>query len=202
MSTEPHHRYTLEEYFALELASEDKYEFWDGEVYCMSGASLAHNQIARNLGTVIDTQLRERGCQTFPSDLRVKVPHYPPYRYPDLTALCGEPMIEQVGGLDVLVNPVLIIEVLSPSTEAFDRGDKFTYYKSIESFGEYLLIAQHRPHVTQLVKSEQGLWTHAEYNHLTDVVRCACVPCHLDLREIYRDVDFNRASQPRPQNRS
>lgn len=192
MATQLEHRCTLEEYFALELTSEEKYEFWNGEVYGMSGASLAHNQIVRNLGTALDTQLRERGCQTFPSDLRVKVPDYPPYRYPDLTALCGNPVIEQMGGLDVLTNPGLIVEVLSPSTEAFDRGDKFTRYKSIPSFSEYLLIAQHRPHLTQLVRGENGLWMHAEYNALTDVARCASVPCHLDVQEIYRDVEFNR----------
>lgn len=197
MSTEPQHRYTLEEYFALELASEEKYEFWDGNIWSMSGASVEHNLIAINTGTELRLQLRERGCIVFPSDMRVKVPDYPPYRYPDLVALCGKPSVEKIGGLDALVNPVLIIEVLSPSTEAFDRGDKFTYYKSIESFGEYLLIAQHRPHVTQLVKSERGLWTHAEYNHLTDVVQCASVPCRLDLREIYRDVDFNPAGPTR-----
>ncbi len=202
MSTQSAHRYTLEEYFALELASEEKHEFWDGGVWCMSGASLAHNQIVRNIGTALDTQLRERGCQTFPSDLRIKVPDYPPYRYPDLTALCGEPLIEQIGGLDTLVNPSLIVEVLSPSTEAFDRGDKFTYYKSIPSFSEYLLVAQHRPHVTQLARGENGVWTYAEYNQLTDAVQCASIPCRLDLREIYRDVVFNRDTQPLSHHRS
>ncbi|MDQ3650145.1 MAG: Uma2 family endonuclease [Acidobacteriota bacterium] len=198
MSSQPQHRYTLEEYFALELASEEKYEFWNGNVWCMSGASLAHNQIARNVGTALDTQIRERGCQVFPSDMRVKVPAHPPYRYPDLTALCGGPKVEQVNGLDLLANPALIIEILSPSTEAFDRGDKFTFYKSIPSFSEYLLVAQHRPHVTRLVRGDQGLWTHAEFNSLTDIVQCASVPCRLALQEIYRDVDFDPAGQPGP----
>lgn len=192
MSTQPGHRYTLEEYFALEHASEEKYEFWNGEVFCMSGASLAHNQIARNLGTQLDTELRTRGCQSFPADLRVKVPAYPPYRYPDLTALCGAPEIEQVGGLDMLLNPAMIIEVLSKSTEAFDRGDKFTYYKSIASFSEYLLVAQHRPHVSQFVRQEKGVWAFMEFNDLTETVRCASVPCVLSLSEIYRDVTFDK----------
>jgi Uma2 family endonuclease len=190
MSSQPSHAYTLEEYFALELSSDEKYEFWNGEVFCMSGASLAHNQIARNIGTQLDTQLRARGCQSFPADLRVKVPSYPPYRYPDLTALCGQPEIERMGGLDMLVNPALIIEVLSSSTEAFDRGDKFTYYKSIASFSEYLLIAQHRPHVSQFVRRENGVWSFMEFNDLSESVRCASVPCVLALTEIYRDVVF------------
>ncbi len=197
MSTQLTQHYTLEEYFALELASEEKYEFWNGEVFCMSGASLAHNQIAINIGTEARMQLRERGCQVFPSDLRVKVPSYPPYRYPDLTALCGQPKIEKIGGLDMLVNPTLIVEVLSPSTEAFDRGDKFTYYKSIASFNEYLLIAQHRPHVSQFIKQDNGIWTFMEFNALTDKVQCASVPCVLALSEIYRDVTFESASDVR-----
>lgn len=195
MSLQPKHRYTLEEYFALELASEEKYEFWAGEVFCMSGASLAHNRIARNLGTALDMQLSARGCEVFPADMRIKVPSYPPYRYPDLTALCGQPEIERVSGLDVLVNPALIVEVLSPSTEAFDRGDKFTYYKSIASFSEYLLIAQHRPHVSQFVKQEDGVWTFREFNEMTDTVQCASVPCVLSLSEVYRDVTFESVTR-------
>lgn len=195
MSSQPIHKYTLEEYFALELASDEKCEFWKGEVFCMSGASLAHNQITMNIGSEARMQLREHGCQVFPSDLRVKVPAYPPYRYPDLTALCGQPEIEKLGGLDVLVNPTLIIEVLSKSTEGLDRGDKFTYYKSIASFNEYLLVAQHRPHVSQFVRQDNGLWTFLEFNDLDDTVRCASVPCALALREIYRDVTFDQTER-------
>ncbi|MDQ3586424.1 MAG: Uma2 family endonuclease [Acidobacteriota bacterium] len=195
MTSQPEHRYTLEEYFALELSSEEKYEFWDGRVFCMGGASLAHNQIARNLVTLLDNQLRERGCQTLPADMRIKVPAYLPYRYPDLTALCGRPEIEVVGGLEILTNPALIVEVLSPSTEAFDRGDKFTYYKSIQSFSEYLLVAQHRPHVSQFIKRENGVWAFIEFNDLADVVRCSSVPCELALSEIYRNVTFEGAAR-------
>lgn len=197
MSSQPSHKYTLEEYFELEHASEERYEFWNGEVFCMTGASLAHNRILMNLGTEIHTQLRERGYHVFPADLRIKVPAYPPYRYPDLTALCDAPEIEQAGGLDMLVNPALIVEVLSSSTEAFDRGDKFTYYKSIPSFSEYLLVAQHRPHVSQFIKGENGAWTFMEFNDLTERVRCASVPCVLTLKEIYRDVVFETAAHER-----
>jgi len=191
MSSQPQGKYTLEEYFTLELASGEKYEFWNGEVFCMSGASLAHNQITMNIGTEASVQLRAHGCQVLPADMRVKVPTYPPYHYPDLTALCGQPEIEQLGELDMLVNPALIIEVLSKSTEGFDRGDKFTYYKSIASFSEYLLVAQHRPHVSQFVRQENGVWTFMEFNDLTEQVRCASVPCVISLSEIYRDVTFD-----------
>lgn len=195
MSSQPSHKYTLEEYFALELASEEKYEFWNGEVFCMSGVSLAHSQIESNLVSGLRNQLNAHGCRVFPANLRVKVPKYPPYRYPDLTALCGSPEIENDNGLDMLVNPTLIVEVLSKSTEGFDRGDKFTYYKSIPSFSEYLLVAQHRPHVSQFIRQESGVWTFMEFNDLADAVRCASVPCALALSEIYRDVTFDETAR-------
>ena len=136
MSALPRRRYTLEEYFALELASEEKYEYWNGEVFVMSGASPQHERIVRNLLTGAEIALGERPCEVFPPNLRVKVPAAPPYRYPDLTGLCGAPIYENIGGVDALTNPMLIAEVLSPSTEAFDRGDKFTRYQSIPSFCE------------------------------------------------------------------
>jgi Uma2 family endonuclease len=201
MTAIPKTSYTLQEYIELEKNSEEKFEYWDGNVWTMSGASLEHNQITRNLGTEFDIQLRGKSCQSFPADMRVKVPSYPPYRYPDLTALCGKVITEKFEGLDLLVNPQLIVEVLSPTTEAFDRGDKFTYYESIESFIEYLLVAQRRPHVTQYVKQESGLWLRADYTSLTDVVECLSVPCRFSLNAIYRDVVFPDAQQ-RNQNES
>lgn len=182
--------YSLEEYIELEKSTNEKFEFFDGNVWSMSGATTSHNRIVRNLNTEVDLQLREKGCEAFPSDMRVKVPAYSPYRYPDLTALCGKPIIENLNGLDLLVNPSLIIEVLSDSTEAFDRGDKFSYYKSIESFTEYLLIAQHRPHVTQFVKHGDGFWMNLEFNDLNDTVELKSVPCRLALSAIYRGVSF------------
>ncbi len=182
--------YSLEEYIELEKSTNEKYEFFDGNVWSMSGASFPHNRIVQNLNVEVELQLREKGCQSFPSDMRVKVPAYSPYRYPDLTALCGKPFIENLNGLDLLVNPSLIIEVLSDSTEAFDRGDKFSYYKSIESFTEYLLIAQHRPHVSQFVKHGDGFWMNLEFNDLRDTVELKSVPCRLALSAIYRGVNF------------
>jgi len=122
--------------------------------------------------------------------MRIKVPEYPPYRYPDLTALCGNPEIEKIGEIDMLLNPQLILEVLSDSTEAFDRGDKFSYYKSIESFSEYVLVAQHRPHVSQFVKHGDGFWMNLEFNDLQDTIELKSVPCGLPLSDIYRGVSF------------
>ena len=187
---QPKQIYTLEDYLELEKSTNEKFEFFDGEVWSMSGASFGHNRIVQNLNFEVELQLREKGCQSFPSDLRVKVPDYPPYRYPDLTALCGKAEIEKIGGIDMLVNPQLIVEVLSDSTEAFDRGDKFSYYKSIESFTEYLLVAQHRPHVSHFVKHGDGFWMNLEYNDLSEEIELKSVPCKLSLKAIYRDVSF------------
>lgn len=187
---QPKQVYSLEDYFELEKSTNEKFEFWDRNVWSMSGASFAHNQIVMNLSLEVGSKAREKGCYAFPSDLRIKVPAYPPYRYPDLTALCGKAEIEKIGGIDVLVNPQLIVEVLSDSTEAFDRGDKFSYYKSIESFSEYLLIAQHRPHVSQFIKHGDGFWMQLEFNDLSDVIKLKSVPCELSLKAIYRDISF------------
>lgn len=196
MSTRPRRHYTLEEYFALELAAEEKYEYFDGEVFAMSGASPEHEEVIGNLYTILRQRARQKGCRVFLSGLRVKVPNMPPYRYPDLTALCDAPRYERIGGVDALVNPSLIVEVLSPSTEAYDRGDKFTHYKSIESFTEYLLIAQHRPHATRFVKQANNLWTQEEFNDLGDTLRLITLDCELSLRDLYEGVEFPPVALP------
>lgn len=183
--------YSLEEYIELEKSTDEKFEFWNGNVWSMAGASPNHNRIVQNLNIEVGLQLREKGCESFPSDMRIKVPAYPPYRYPDLTALCGEAEFENLLGQDLLVNPQLIVEVLSDSTEAFDRGDKFSYYKSIKSFTEYLLVAQHRPHVSQFIKHGDGFWINLEFNDLTEIVELKSVPCKLALSDIYRNVSFS-----------
>src|SRR3989440_7485426 len=152
MSAQTKPRYTLEEYFELERKSEERYEYWDGEVFCMSGVSPEHDQIESNLNFHLRAKLTGRNCRVFLANMRIKVPSAPPYRYADLSALCGEAQFEEIGGVRAVTNPTLMIEVLSSSTEAYDRGDKFTHYKSISSFNEYLLVAQHRPHVTQFFR--------------------------------------------------
>ncbi len=194
MTAQPKKLYSLEEYFELEKSKNEKFEYWEGKVWSMSGARFAHNLISRNLNTELDTSLRERGCFVLPSEMRIKVPAYPPYRYPDMTVLCGTPEIEMIGGIEMLVNPQLIVEILSDSTEAFDRGDKFTYYKSIKSFSEYLLVAQHRPHVSQFVKHGDGFWANFEFNDLGDTVELRSVGISLRLTSIYRDVTFPEPS--------
>ena len=191
MASDPKRHYTLEEYLALERDSEAKYEYWNGEVYAMSGGSLAHDQIMGNVYDALRGQLRGKACRVFTNNMQIKVPAAPPYRYADGSVVCGKVEVEQFSGNDLLLNPVLICEVLSPTTESFDRGDKFTYYKSIPSFREYLLVAQHRPHVTHYLKQADGTWSYEEANDLTGIIHLSTVGCSLALSAVYLDVDFS-----------
>ena len=190
MAANPERRYTLEEYLELDRTSEERLEFRDGEVFCMSGVSDEHDAIEGNILTFLKSHLRERGCRVFTGNVRIKVPSAPPYRYADLSALCGGAKFEEIGGVDTLVNPQLIVEVLSPSTEAYDRGDKFSHYKSIPTLREYLLVAQHRPHVTRLYRQDDGLWVHTEVNDLEATLTLTSLGCELPLNEVYAGVGF------------
>jgi Uma2 family endonuclease len=191
MSAQTKPRYTLEEYFKLERKSEERFEYWDGEIFCMSGVSPEHDQIESNLNFHLRTKLSGRSCRVFLANMRIKVPSAPPYRYADVSALCGEAKFEEIGGIRAVTNPTLIIEVLSPSTEAYDRGEKFTHYQSIPSFREYLLVAQHRPYITHLIKQEDGSWIYKEHNNPADVVNLTSMNCELNMNEIYENVSFS-----------
>lgn len=185
----PKRKYSLEEYFEIERNSEEKFEYWDGNIWSMAGASPEHERIVSNAIFHLRTILG-RSCSVFGSNLKVRVPFYTPYRYPDLSIYCGEGIYETIGGMEVLTNPQMIIEVLSPSTEAFDRGDKFTYYKSIESFSEYLLIATNRPHVTQFIKQNENEWIQREFMELDASFFSPAFDVEILLSEIYLDVEF------------
>ncbi len=190
MSAIPRRKYSLDEYFEIERDSEEKFEYWDGNIWSMAGASPEHEQIVVNTGANLRELLRGRGCFVFSSNLKVKVPVYKPYRYPDLTAFCGQGIYETAGGMKLLTNPQMLIEVLSTSTEAFDRSDKFTYYKSIESFTEYILIAVNRPHVTQFIKQNEYEWLQREAVGLEAKIFSPTFNIEILLSEIYLDVEF------------
>ncbi|MGH9855793.1 MAG: Uma2 family endonuclease [Blastocatellia bacterium] len=192
MSAELKPFYTLEEYLALERESEVRYEYWNGEVFAMSGGTMNHERVMRNVYDTLRSLLRKRGCEIFTSNMQIKVPAAPPYRYADGSVVCGKVAVERFSGNDLLLNPLLIYEVLSPSTEGFDRGDKLTYYKSIPSLLEYLLIAQHRPHITQYVKQDDRSWSYTEVNDLGDTLYLPSVEVTLRLCEVYQDVEFEK----------
>lgn len=194
MTAQPERKYSLEEYFEIERNSEEKFEYWDGNIWSMAGASPEHERIVSNAIFHLRTILG-RNCSVFGSNLKVRVPFYTPYRYPDLSVYCGEGIYEKMGGMEVLTNPQMLIEVLSTSTEAFDRGDKFTYYKSIESFTEYLLIATNRPHVTQFIKRNENEWIQREAVGLAEKLFLETFGVEILLSEIYLDVEFPEPPQ-------
>jgi Uma2 family endonuclease len=188
----PHHFYTLDEYFALEHTGDARYEYWDGDIVCMSGGTEAHGLIAGNIHYRIRQRLEGGPCVAFTADVAVKTPSVPPYRYPDVSVACGQAKFEDIKGVDALVNPVLIVEVLSPATARRDRNEKFTAYKAIASFREYLLVAQDAVRITHWVLRDSQ-WM---YNDVTDPsasLTLACFDCVLPVGEIYEGVRFKKA---------
>jgi Uma2 family endonuclease len=190
MTALPKRKYTLEEYLELDKHSEERYEYFDGELVSMSGGSIEHSTIATNIAGTLREKLKGGPCRVLSSDVRLKVPKAFPYRYPDVAVVCGQLLVEQLQGQALLVNPLLIVEVLSPSTEAYDRGRKFSAYQSIESFQEYLLVAQDRPYVTRYVRQTDGQWLRSDVEGLDQTVKLESLDIRLPLREIYLLVDF------------
>jgi Uma2 family endonuclease len=194
MAAIPEHRCTLDEYIELDKNSEERLEYFDGEVVSMSGGSVSHNRIAINVITGLHSRSANRECAVFPADMRLTVPKAPPYRYADVVVVCGNPVIEKIQGLDVLLNPTLLVEILSESTEAYDRGNKFLAYQSMESFMEYLLIAQDRPYVTHYLRQPEGHWLRSDIEGLEREVPLLTLGQGVPLREIYMNVEFTAAS--------
>jgi Uma2 family endonuclease len=198
MAAVPKKRWTVKEYFALERESEEKHEFIDGDVYAMSGASLKHNRIVRNVITSLTNQLTdEQPCESLPSDMRVKV-NRRDYTYPDVTVFCGEPHLETDADLDTLLNPTLIVEVLSPSTANFDRSTKFQKYKQIDSFQEYVLIEQDSARVERFLRQPDGQWLYRDAVGLEDSLELQSIGCTLALADVYRQVKFDAETDDTP----
>ena len=189
MSAIPKQKYTLEEYFELDRNSEANFEYFNGEVFEMSGVSPNHATIEVNLISNLSPVARDKGCQIFPANLRVKVPALPTYRYPDLSGVCGGAKFVEIGGLQCLVNPVLIVEVLSESTAAYDQGEKFRLYKSIETFREYILISQDTPDVSHFLKHNERFWLQSNYTS-GESLHVETLGFDLSVDEIYRGIEF------------
>ena len=180
--------YTPEEYLALERKAKYKSEYVNGRIYAMSGASEEHNLIAGNVFAGLHTQLRGRTCRAYISDMRVKVNTTGGYFYPDVVAVCGEPLFGDKE-LDTLLNPTVVIEVLSDSTEAYDRGEKFAHYRRVESLSEYVLVAQDKVRVEHYER--QGVaWLFTEVSDLDDTLTLTSIECALLVRDIYERVEF------------
>ena len=181
--------FTPEEYLALERKATFKNEYLNGEILAMSGASLAHTRITADIVTELNIQLRGGKCEVISNDMRVKTAPKGAYLYPDVVVFCGEPEFED-NVFDTLLNPILIVEVLSPTTEAFDRGEKFAQYQELASLQEYILVSQDRIRVEhyRLIKTQ---WAQTEFQTLEDVLFFRSIGCQLPLRDIYRRVAFS-----------
>ena len=178
---------SLEEYLEFDYNAEGRYEYFDGEVIEMSGGSPAHALLGVRLGRLLANQLDPKGCLVYSSDVKIKVPSMPPYRYGDISALCGEPIYEEMGNQKLLVNPTLIIEVLSPTTEKYDRDKKFKAYKSIESLREYVLVSQDEKFVTLYTKYNEKFWFQSEYE-TGETLKLESLSCELNVDEIYQGI--------------
>jgi Uma2 family endonuclease len=178
------------DYLDSERASKTKHEYCAGQVYAMAGASARHNLIAMNTGASLHSQLRRQACTVYPSDLRVKVNPMELYTYPDLSVVCGAPRFED-GQRDTLLNPTVIVEVLSPSTENYDRGQKFQRYRALSSLAEYVLIAQDAMHVEHYARQPDGRWLLTEADGPEGVIHLAAIACDLALADVYEKVELD-----------
>ena len=178
--------YTAEEYLTLERCASYKSEFLNGQIYAMTGASRKHNLVTFNVARELGIQLKKRPCEAYINDMRVKAAEAHSYYYPDIAVVCDTPRFEDAH-VDTLLNPTLLIEVLSPSTEAFDRGGKFAHYRKIGSLQEYLLVAQDQPSIERYVR-QGDVWILSEAAGLAASIPLDSIGCTLSLREVYDKV--------------
>lgn len=182
-------RYTLPEYLEHERTADFKSEYLGGRIYAMAGASPEHSAITFNLSGEIAAKLEATPCRGFSSDMKVRADPAGLYTYPDVTIVCGEPLYHDEKR-DILINPSLIMEVLSPSTEAYDRGLKFQLYREIESLRDYILIAQDQPRIEHYVRQSHAEWLLSEVRGLEATLHIRSLEVTLALARIYREITF------------
>ncbi|HZP81316.1 MAG TPA: Uma2 family endonuclease [Chthonomonadaceae bacterium] len=193
--TEKPPRLTPQEYLEREQKAETKSEYHGGIVVAMAGASPEHNTITSNVHGELYGQLRGKDCRPFVSDLRVRVPECDKYYYPDVVVTCSEPNYEEMAGIRSLLNPTLIIEVLSDSTERTDRGEKWMCYQTLESLQSYVLISQDKPLIEVYRRQENG-WFYTAVTGLESRVALDAIGCELKLADIYARVPFRVTPPP------
>jgi Uma2 family endonuclease len=189
MATQPKTYLTPEQYLEIERKAEFKSEYYQGEMFAMSGAREGHNLIVWNLAAELHRQLRAKPCRAYINDMRVRVNATGLYTYPDVAAVCGEPQFLDENR-DTLLNPSLIVEVLSPSTEAYDRGRKFEHYRSVESVSEYLLVSSERVSAELYTRQPDGRWLLTAAAHMEDSLDLQSVGAQLSLADLYEKVDL------------
>jgi Uma2 family endonuclease len=181
---------TAEEYLALERQASCKSEYFNGEVFAMSGASRRHNLISLNVGAELRAQPKQRPCEVYTSDMRVKISRTGLYTYPDVVVVCGEPTFEDAE-VDTLLNPTLLVEVLSKTTEVMTGGG-FEHYRTLLSLQEYLLVAQEHCHIVHYTRQPDNTWLLAETYEMHDHLHLPSLGCDLVLSEVYAKVCFPR----------
>lgn len=191
MAVVPNKKWTREEYLEYERSNEGRHEFLDGEIFAMVGASLKHTFIAASTTQSLLQQVNPQGCFVGQSDVRVKVSETGLYTYPDIVVICGTPQVED-DIQDTLLNPTLIIEVLSPSTERYDRGRKFQHYMTIVSLQEYVLIAQDAPRIERYQRQPDNQWLYSTATGLNATIDLPSIGCHLRLADVYQQVSFDQ----------
>lgn len=195
MASIPDTRISSEDYLRRERLAEEKSEYVDGYVYAMSGASIPHNYLASNLMITIGSALKGSPCRPLGSDMRVRTPASRLFTYPDLVIVCGQLELHDEQK-DTLLNPTVIIEILSPSTEKWDRGGKFARYQSIPSLQDYVLVSQDIPRIERFSRSGEE-WTLANSDGLEAVLRLPSVGVDVSLADIYEDVEFDPMTPPK-----
>ncbi|MEA3276005.1 MAG: Uma2 family endonuclease [Pseudomonadota bacterium] len=191
MSLQPKTGYTFDDYLAAERAAlETRHEYVAGDVFAMTGATENHNIIVANIITALTLQMRGRPCRVYAKDMKVRVDASDAGTYPDVTAICGERGFYD-GRRDVPLNPSVIIEVLSDSTEAYDRGDKFALYRALPSLREYLLVSQHVMRAELYVHQADGHWMLGDHGVADNAVPLASIDCSLSLADVYDKVEFS-----------
>lgn len=190
---------TPQEYLVMERQNEYKSEYLNGEIFAMAGASEAHNLVSTNVLREFSTHLKKRPCRVYPGDMRVRIPQTGLYTYPDVTVVCGKPEFEDERR-DTLLNPTLIVEVLSPSTEAYDRGAKFGHYRKLESLQEYVLISQEKPLIEKYLRQTgMPFWVLSEAEGLDAALEFSSIDCRLELAEVYEKVEFVQNASLKPE---
>ncbi len=190
MSALPKTQFTAEDYLVQERRAEYKSEFFHGEVFAMAGASRAHNVLVSRISGELYSHLKRKPCMVYPSDMRLHIPENSLYTYPDLMVVCGKEYFLDSES-DTLLNPVLIVEVLSKSTEAYDRGDKFRLYRGIGSLQEYLLVDTKKVSAEVHRKNAEGFWLLAsESQSLAEPVHLQTIGFQLNMNDIYEGIEF------------
>ncbi len=182
--------YTVEQYLELEEKAETKSEYLSGQIFAMSGGSPRHSRIAANIIRRVGNALDAEPCEIYTSDLRVTIMPTGLKTYPDLTVVCGEPYFHPLD-TNSLINPQVLIEVLSPSTEGYDRGEKWANYRQLDSLQEYVLVSQHAPQVEVYTRQEGGAWKFTATTAMDGKISLPSLGCELEMAEIYEKIEFD-----------